>query len=176
MLVEISAKAEEEMKQTCLCFQREFCSVHARNISLFPLGPCGYIYVTLDHDPEFYDCYFWGAVIIPDSICSLFLTNGAFLVLFLMIFFFFLSQQSCLFCCWFILGGRRPLHQYLYFASVLISTICNSFSALLISETHTHNVVSATLIPLCRGPGEWVHVFGNIRTADQAVAIKCEGD
>lgn len=68
MLFDISAKAEEEMKQTRLCFQREFCSVHARNISLFSLG---YFYVTVDRDPGFFDCYFWGAVIIPNNISFL---------------------------------------------------------------------------------------------------------
>lgn len=91
MLFDISAKAEEEMKQTRLHFHREFCSVHARNLSLFSLGLCGYFDVTLDRDPGFFGCYFWGAIIIPNSICFLFLTVGFF-------FFFnavFLRQQGC---------------------------------------------------------------------------------
>lgn len=78
MLFDISAKAKEEMKQTSLRFQREFCSVHARNISLFSLGLRGYFYVTLEHDPGFLDCYFWGAIIVRNSICFLFLTVDCF--------------------------------------------------------------------------------------------------
>lgn len=73
MLFDISAKAEEEMKQTSLRSQRESCSVHARNISLFSLGLRGYFNVTLDHDPGFLNCYFWGAIIVSNSICFLFL-------------------------------------------------------------------------------------------------------
>lgn len=72
------------MKQTRLRFQREFCSVHARNISLFSLGFCGYFYVTLDHKSGFLDCYFWGAIIvIPKNICFLFLPAAVFCFLLL---------------------------------------------------------------------------------------------
>lgn len=89
MLFDISAKAEEEMKQTRLHFQREFYSVHARNISLYSLGRRGYFYVTLDHDPGFLSYYFWGAIIIPNSICFLFLTDGFFfLQVFCLVVFF----------------------------------------------------------------------------------------
>lgn len=68
-----------------------------------------------------------------------------------------------LFCCWLSLVGRRPLHKGLSVASMLISTIHNSSSALLISETHAMWRVQRSRLCV-RRPGEWVHVFGNIRT------------
>lgn len=78
MLLDISAKAEEEMKQSRLPFQREFCSVQAGNISLFSLGLCGYFYVTLDHDPGFLDCFFWGAILSKNRKKILFLAVFSF--------------------------------------------------------------------------------------------------
>lgn len=83
--------------------------MNARNISLFSLGPCGYFYVALDHDPGFFDCYFWGAIIIPNSICFLFLTDGffGFLLGFFLMIFFFETTRFCLFSLLLAQPGRK---------------------------------------------------------------------